>query len=62
MNEKNKLELLLDEVTKLEDKYYEFSDNAIDRGDMNAMQLMSAQATTFQRVRYMIEELLENEI
>lgn len=46
-------------VKAQEDRYYEFASNALDKDNVFANQIHSAEATAFQRVRYFIETLEE---
>ena len=51
---------ILNYVTTQEDKYYELSAKALDKGNMQASLIHTAEATAFQRVRYFIEMGFEN--
>lgn len=55
----DKWDKLLDYVTKEEDRYYELANKALDKGNLLGNQLMSAQATVFQRVRYVMQNSSE---
>ena len=54
-----KLEQLYRSVREYEDKYYKLSIKALDKENPTSAAIHSAQATAFQMVRYMIEDLLE---
>lgn len=54
-----KLEKLLNYVQGEEDKYYNFSHKAMEKGNETAFLIHQAEATAFQRVRYAIEQLME---
>ena len=57
-----KLEKLLISVIKEEDRYYELANKALHEGNMIGNQVCVAQASAFQRVRYAIEDMLQNSI
>lgn len=59
MTDKEKLDKVLDYVTKEEDRYYDISGKAFDKGNMSGQLLHMAEATAFQRVRYFIEMMEE---
>jgi predicted metalloprotease len=54
------IDKLLDYVTKSEEDYYELAFKEMDKGNMQGNLVMQAQATAFQRVRYYIQHLLDN--
>lgn len=56
----DKLEKLLGFVIKEEDRYYELAGKVLHEGNMIGNQMCIAQASAFQRVRYTIEDMLEN--
>lgn len=56
----DKLERLLKYVTDEENKYYDFASKAMEDNNMQSNLVNILQATAFQRVRYAIEDLLEN--
>lgn len=61
MTDKEKLEKVLEFVTKMEDRFYAPIENGEhELGSLAAMQCMF-QASSFQRVRYFIEGLMEEE-
>ena len=55
-----KLEKLLGFVIKEEDRYYELANKALHENNMAGNQICVAQASAFQRVRYTIEDMLED--
>lgn len=57
----NKLEKLHTEVKKLEEHYENCSAKAMEKNNINAMQIHSAEASAFTRVRWLIEEMMEGE-
>lgn len=57
---REKLEELLALVSKEEDKYYAFAGEEMEKNNMVGNMVMIAQATAYQRVRYTIENMLEN--
>lgn len=54
----DKLEKLLEYVTREENERYDFSHEAAERGNQAAFLVHNAEATAFQRVRYAIEGLM----
>lgn len=59
MTDKEKLEKVLEFVTYMENKFYEpIEEGKYEVGSLAAMQC-NFQASSFQRVRYFIEELME---
>lgn len=57
----NKLEKLHAEVTMLENHYENCRDKAMEKGNMQAMMIHSAEASAYTRVRWMIEGMMEGE-
>lgn len=57
----NKLQKLLDYVTKEEDKYYNLGYKEIERNNQVGNMVCTAQASAFGRVRYAIEDLMGQE-
>ena len=57
----NKLEKLHAEVKKLEEHYEDCSAKAMEKNNMQAMMLHSAEASAFTRVRWLIEGMMEGE-
>lgn len=55
----DKLKTLLVAVTKLEEQYYGLAEKALDKGNVFGNQIHAAEASAFQRCRYLIEDLLE---
>jgi hypothetical protein len=55
----DKMEKLLNYVQGEEDKYYDFSHKAMEKGNETGFLIHQAEATAFQRVRYAIEQLIE---
>ena len=55
----NKLEKLHTEVKELEEHYENCSAKAMEKNNINAMQIHSAEASAFTRVRWLIEEMME---
>lgn len=55
------LEKVLDYVTKEEERYYNYSFKCMDEGNTTGQFIHTAEASAFQRVRYFIEVLLENQ-
>lgn len=55
----DKLQKVYKYVNEMEDKYYNLAMKSLDKGNMLSNQLMSAQATAFQRVRYFIDVMGE---
>lgn len=49
---------LLEAVTKLENQYYELANKALDKGNVYGNQIHAAEASAFQRCRYLIEDLV----
>lgn len=61
MTDREKLEKVLEFVTKKEDKFYKpIEDGKCEPGSLGAMQCMF-QAASFQETRYFVESLLEVE-
>lgn len=60
MTDKEKLEKVLEFVTHMEDRFYKpIEEGKYEIGSLAAMQC-NFQASSFQRVRYFIEGLMEN--
>lgn len=57
----NKLEKLHEKVKKLEEHYEGCRDKAMEKNNMQAMMIHSAEASAFTRVRWMIEGMMEGE-
>lgn len=57
----NKLEKLLTEIVKLEEHYENCSAKAMEKNNLQAMMIHSAEASAFTRVRWMIEGMMEGE-
>jgi hypothetical protein len=57
----NKLNIVLDYVTKEEDRFYDLAYKEMERNNMLGNQIYAAKAGTFQTVKYLIEELLKPE-
>lgn len=55
----NKLEKLHVEVKKLEEHYEDCSAKAMEKNNIQAMMIHSAEASAFTRVRWMIESMME---
>jgi len=56
----DELKKVYDYVTAQEDKYYDFAFKCLESNNTFANQIHSAEATAFQRVRYFIECMLED--
>ncbi|HHX67419.1 MAG TPA: hypothetical protein GX708_05100 [Gallicola sp.] len=54
----DKLEKLLDFVTQEEDKYYELSFNEMEKGNYAGHLAMTCAASSYQKIRYAIEDLM----
>lgn len=57
----NKLEKLHEEVKKLEEHYEACSAKAMEKNNIQAMMIHSAEASAFTKVRWMIERMMEVE-
>jgi hypothetical protein len=55
----NKLEKLYEKVKNLEEHYEDCSAKAMEKNNIQAMMIHSAEANAFTRVRWMIEEMME---
>lgn len=61
MTDREKLEKVLEFATQMEDKFYKpIEDGKYEPGSLSAMQCMF-QASSFQQIRYFIENLMEVE-
>jgi len=58
LTDREKLEYLLKLVTKYEDDYYDFAIKAMKENNMLANHIHSAEAGSFQRIRYVVEDML----
>ncbi len=56
----DKWDKLLEYVIKEEDKYYDLAIKEMYKGNMAGNQIMTAQASAFQRVRYAMETIGES--
>ena len=56
------LKKLLEYVRKEEDRYCGYTHKAMHEGKMQAYLIHQAEASAFQRVRYIIEEMLEGNV
>lgn len=56
----DKLEKVLNYVSKEEEKYYNFCHMAMEKGNTTAYLIHQAEGSAFQRVRYFIEDLMNN--
>lgn len=54
----DKLDKLLEYVTAQEEMYYDYAEKAFKKQDMMSYLVNQAQASAFQRVRYVIEDLM----
>jgi hypothetical protein len=61
MNDKEKLEKILEFVTKEEDKNYDFAGKCFDQNNMQGNAIHTLRAGAFQSVRYFIEDLEETQ-
>lgn len=57
----NKWDKLLEYVIQEEDKYYDLAIKEMYKDNMIANQICTAQASSFQRVRYFMDELMNEE-
>lgn len=57
----NQIDKILEFVTNEEDKYYDFAFKCMNKNNFTGNMINSAQASAFQKVRYFIEILLEEE-
>ena len=58
MTDREKLEQLLSIVIQYEDHYYDIAGKALDKNNMMANMIHSAEAGAFQRMRYAIENAI----
>ncbi len=62
MKKMSNLEKVLEYVTKEENRYYELAGKEMDRNNTIGNMIMTAQAGAFQRVRYIIEDIMNGKI
>ncbi len=60
MNKEEAWDELFKFVQLSEDRCYDFASKALDKNNMYANQIHSAEATAFQRIRYLMESLVKN--
>jgi hypothetical protein len=58
---KHNLEKVLDYVIKEEDRYYDLAGKCFDENNMQGNMINQLQGGSFQRVRYYIEVLMQNQ-